>query len=184
MDGIRHHQSMRYNNIMTLHYSRRETTLWLTSHSRNLACVPFGHVTVKDGCIRKHVYRGWNTPSSKHEIKQEYDTHWSRREATLWLTTHIRNLTGVPLGQVTVKDECISKHPYNGWNTTSSSMIYYNMMTLHQSIRRETTLWLTTHIRNLACVPIGQVTIKDECGVKHDYNGWKYDIIKAWDITA
>ena len=27
MDGIRHHQSMRYNNIMTLYLSRKETTL-------------------------------------------------------------------------------------------------------------------------------------------------------------
>jgi hypothetical protein len=27
MDGIRHHQSMRYNNLMMLHVSRKETTL-------------------------------------------------------------------------------------------------------------------------------------------------------------
>jgi hypothetical protein len=57
------------------------------------------------------------------------------------------------------------------------------IVTLHWS-RTETTLWLTPHIRNLASVPFGQVAVKDGCGVKHGYNGWKYDIIKEWDITT
>ena len=68
MDGIRHHQTMIYNNIVTLHVSRRETTILLTTHIRNLTGVPFGKVTIKDGCSVKHDYNGWNTTSSKHEI--------------------------------------------------------------------------------------------------------------------
>jgi hypothetical protein len=68
MDGIRHHQSMRYNNIMTPHLSRRETTRRLTIHIRNLTGVPCGYVNIKGSCLMKHGYYGWNTTSSKHEI--------------------------------------------------------------------------------------------------------------------